>query len=205
VRKIIIIAIATMAILALVAAFAFAGSNCGASAKQASDSKATCSLSKTDAKLTSAATCTAAEKEACAAKLGISAEECADLCKSGSLTMVNMSVKGMTCGGCESDVKTALQAVPGVVNVSKVCYKSGSASVYLDTRKGKSDAVVSAVTNKGYQVEIIPAVATTTTDIKEASPHTCSIETCSVKDKAACGASAKKTSTTIKANADGTQ
>ena len=190
-----------MAILALAAAFVFAGSNCGVSAKQASASKATCYLSETGAHHADGKACSPAEKEACAAKLGISVEECEDLCKSGSLTMVNMSVKGMTCGGCESDVKTALKAVPGVVNVSKVCYKSGSASVYLDTRKGKSDAVVSAVANKGYQVDIIPAVATTTT-VSDAK--TASSKTCSIGSKAACGASAKKTGTT-KASADGTQ
>ena len=201
-RKIFIIAIATMAILALGYSFAFAGVDCNA--KKSAACRATCSLTETGAHQADAKAkaCSPAEKEACAAKLGISVEECEAMCKSGSLTMINMSVKGMTCAGCEADVKTALQAVPGVMNVGEVCHKSGSATVFFDTSKGKSDAVVSAVVNKGYKAEIIPAVATTTTgsDAKMASSKTCSIGS----KAACCAAAAKKTSTT-KTSADGTQ
>jgi len=202
VRKVFIIAIATMAILALGCSFALAGIDCQANAKKSAACKATCSVPETGAKQANAKDCSPAEKEACAAKLGISVEECEAMCKSGSLTMINMSVKGMTCAGCEADVKTALQAVPGVMNVGEVCHKSGSATVFFDTSKGKSDAVVSAVVNKGYKAEIVPAVATTTTgsDAKMASSKTCSIGS----KAACCAAAAKKTSTT-KTSADGTQ
>jgi len=189
-----------MAILALGCSFAFAGVDCNA--KKSAACKATCSVSETGAHQVDAKACSPAEKEACAAKLGISVEECEAMCKSGSLTMINMSVKGMTCAGCEADVKTALQAVPGVMNVGEVSHKSGSATVFFDTRKGKSDAVVSAVVNKGYKAEIIPAVATTTTggDAKMASSKACSIG-----NKAACCAAAAKKTSTTKTSADGTQ
>jgi copper chaperone len=65
----------------------------------------------------------------------------------------------MTCGGCENSVKTALEDVPGVIKVAKISYKDGVALVCFDPEKGKTDAMTTAVTNKGYEAEIIPAVA----------------------------------------------
>lgn len=75
-----------------------------------------------------------------------------------------MSVKGMTCAGCEGSVTTALKATPGVFEVAKVDHKAGVAIVIVDKTVVKNDVLATTVTNKGYEAQIMPAVATTTTD-----------------------------------------
>ncbi|MEW5796128.1 MAG: cation transporter [Candidatus Zixiibacteriota bacterium] len=110
--------------------------------------------------------CTPGEAAACAAKMGMSVEECQKLCASGEYTMVNMSIKGMTCGGCESSVTASLAQMPGVVKVGKVSYKEGTAFVMVDPKKVKSESLLKAVSDKGFQAEIVPAVSVTTVDSK---------------------------------------
>jgi copper chaperone len=193
-RKAFVMAVALLAVMAFSVAPIFACGNKDAKAEKASaDAKYTCSSKKADAEkanvemVSSKSGCTAADgakaamvsvhadeacicpamaAKDCAAKMGMTVEECMALCKSGDLTMVSMNVEGMTCGGCEKSIKAALMKVPGVVTVKSVDYKSGTAVVYLDTRKGESNDVVTAVTNKGYKAEIIPAVATMDTESK---------------------------------------
>ncbi len=171
-------------LFALVALPVSAGEACGAKAKtidakQASAKSETGFCSKTAAK-------------ECSSVLGISEEECVKLCEDGSIKLINMSVKGMTCGGCENKVTTQLTKVPGVLKVSNVSHKDGIASFYLDTRKGKTDAAVAVVAANGYAVEVIPAVATTATAVnatgaKGCDPVACA-KSCDTKDKAACDA-----------------
>lgn len=57
-----------------------------------------------------------------------------------------LTITGMTCGHCETAVRNALKAVPGVQDV-KVDLKGGSAIV-----EGAADpqALVAAVTDEGY-------------------------------------------------------
>lgn len=134
------------------------------------------------------------DKAACAAACkGMSASECAAKCASlsgeelgkhmgynGKLQLVNMSVKGMTCGGCESSVKASLEKIDGVVKVCNISYKENMAVVVIDPAKVKSDVITTAVTNKGYTAEIIPAVATSGTSTTDAHKG------CSAEQKAAC-------------------
>jgi copper chaperone CopZ len=198
--------IAMVAILAFAAAPIFA---CGekastANAEKASSKGYSCSSSKgtgTSASLVSSDSkanfCYSTAAKECAEAMGMTEEECIALCKSGKLTMVNMSIDGMTCGGCENSLTASLMKVPGVVYVHSISHKTGTASVYLDTREGKSDAVVTAVTNKGYTAEIIPAVATaeTTTGTKTAN----SKAGCSTSKSACSSKKAGTTATTVKA------
>jgi copper chaperone len=189
---------ATIFILAALALMAFAVSPIFACDK---DAKTSASTGTTNAQMvgektgcTAHGTMTAAECAAkcanmspaeCAAKCGSMSE--ADLAKmcnyDGKVQMVNMSVKGMTCGGCESSVKASLEKVPGVVKVCAVSYKDNMAVVVIDPTKTKTDALTTAVSNKGYAVEVIPAVATTTTGTAGKS--------CSASQKAACAAAGK--------------
>lgn len=159
--------------------------------------------SKTNAAMASTgdkAACTAAHGEKltaadCAKMMNMSAEDCAKQCGyAGEMKMVNMNIKGMTCGGCEKSVTTALEKVDGVVKVISVNYADGSALVCYDPTKVKSDVITTAVANKGYQVEVIPAVATTGTDSK--------MKACSPADKAACASKEAKASLT---GAEGTK
>ena len=113
--------------------------------------------------------------------------------------MVSMNITGMTCGGCESSVTAALEKMEGVVSVKKVCSESGTAIVYVDPAKMKDKNVMtSAVANKGFNAEIIPAVATTTVNADgkvctEAEMAACAAA-CAAKKVDATAATAKKVS-----------
>ena len=82
----------------------------------------------------------------------------------GKCATLTMSVKGMTCGGCESSVKEALMSDKGVIKVVSVDYKAGKAVVCYDPDKVETGKLAALVSDKGYQAEIMPAVATSTTD-----------------------------------------
>lgn len=184
-RKIFTIGLTVIVAMALISSAALAGESCGA--KKKSDAKAT--VQKASA---SAGFCQETAVKECSSAMGVSEEECRALCESGELTMVKMSVDGMTCAGCEAGVTSALEKVPGVVKVVKVCHESGSAAFYLDTRKGKSEDAVKAVASKGYKTEIIPAVATVTemTDAKAAHAG-CDPAACASKGKPGCSMTKK--------------
>jgi copper chaperone CopZ len=83
----------------------------------------------------------------------------------GEWSTRTISVRGMTCTSCEKSISAALAEVPGVVEVVKVCHKSAEAVVRVDAEKVKDAELTVAITNKGYQAEVIPAVAKTT-DLK---------------------------------------
>ncbi|MFQ5498987.1 MAG: heavy-metal-associated domain-containing protein [Candidatus Zixiibacteriota bacterium] len=179
-KRILIFTFAAVAILALASAGLFAGPSCSAKKADAS--------SKTGAKLTSAngANCDA-HKAYCQ---GLSKEECKQLCddvKAGKASFQSISVKGMTCGGCESKVTTALESTPGVLKVIKVSYQDGTALVLTDPAKASNDVITTAVSNTGFQAEIIPAVAKSTTASGKGA-------SCSASSKKSCSASASKAS-----------
>jgi copper chaperone len=196
-RKLFTLSLAALAILAFAVSPILAGDNCTAaqkaacagkeaSAKMTSD-KGGCPMMKNAAATTSDAKCTAHGTSA-----AMTPEECAKLCGKdvGKCEMVNMSVKGMTCGGCEYTVTTALEKVPGVLKVVSVSYKEGTALVCIDPTTCKGEALTTAVSNSGYEAQVVPAVATTTTATAPAAmDHS---KACSPENKAACEAAAKK-------------
>jgi copper chaperone len=137
------------------------------------------------------------EKGACTAHgdMKMSAAECAAKCAAmspedlakcvkydGQAQMINMSVKGMTCGGCENSVKASLEKIDGVVKVMSISYTDNTAMVVIDPTKTKPEVLTTAIVNKGYTAEVIPAVATTTTTMSEAH------KSCTPEQKAACAA-----------------
>lgn len=151
-------------------------------------SGSSCGSKETGAKMT-AAECA----KACASKgtmtAQMSPEECAKMCGyNGTSAMANMSIKGMTCGGCETSVKSALEKVPGVIKVVSIDHKAGSALVCYDPAKVKTELLTTTVSNKGFAAEIIPAVATSGTPAQG--------KVCSPEAKAACEAKAKGASGT---------
>lgn len=211
-RKQIILAIAAIAVLALVAAPAFACPSCFAKGDKAACSaklgklssadKAACSARLT--KLASAdtrAACSAADKAACLAKYGMSEEECRAICKEigDNCVLTNISIKGMTCGGCEKSVTRALLETPGVVKVVKVSFKDGLALVAVDPTKSESNGLIQAVSSQGFDAQIIPAVARTS-DRSSAkfsgSNYSCSAHANFSGSKYSCPLKAKASGTT---------
>lgn len=180
-------------------------------------SKTTASNDKAANKLVSGkSSCSASEKTAQLAS------DDAAAC-GAKYTLVAMNIKGMTCGGCEESVKTALANVEGVMSVKEVSYESGTAKVYIDKAKMKdNNLLTTAVSNKGYVAEVIPAVAKTqtvnshgktcTAAEKAACAKTCTAaekaacaKTCTAAEKAACAAKAKDQANATAASAAGTK
>jgi copper chaperone CopZ len=151
--------------------------------------------------------CTPEHAAACAAKLGISPEECQKLCASGEYTHVNMSIKGMTCTGCENTITTCLQALPGVVKVGVVSYKDGTAFVLVDPKKVTNEDLVTAINDKGYKAEVIPAVSVTPAGAQTVgAQHPCgaaAASACAKKCAKPCGAATPKTDKTDKSDKGG--
>ncbi len=68
-------------------------------------------------------------------------------------TTVQLSVKGMHCGGCETKFKSAAQEIKGVTEVNAVSAANGSATVTYDEKAISSEALVKALADKtGYTV-----------------------------------------------------
>lgn len=65
--------------------------------------------------------------------------------------MIELEVKGMTCGHCEMAVRKALAKVPGVTAVVAVDRSANRAAV-----EGEADtaALVAAVKAEGYQARV---------------------------------------------------
>ena len=65
---------------------------------------------------------------------------------------VSLSVIGMKCGGCETNVTNKLQAVEGVLLV-KASSKNRSVNVEFDADKTSLDMITAAIIDAGYSVE----------------------------------------------------
>jgi copper chaperone CopZ len=192
VKKIIMPAIAALAILAVVSMPAYAGPGCGKGDKPA------CSA------IGFKAACGDADKGVCMTKYGMTEEDCKEVCTTlaGNCDFAEISIKGMTCNGCETILTTALEKVPGVAKVVMISYKDGKAVVAVDRKKAKDDFLVKAVADNGYKAEIIPAVATTV----ETKPAAQSVEkskvSCDATTKAACAATGKSCPSVAKKKGD---
>ena len=92
----------------------------------------------------------------CAAKGDVikTAEKKADEVETMSkFATAEFSVKGMTCGGCENQVKTTLMNIDGVDDVAKVCHVSEQAVIKYDPAKINPTDLASAITKLGYKSE----------------------------------------------------
>lgn len=194
-RKVLFVGFVVMAFVAMGAFAAFAcegNAACSYSAKTAS-AKSGCSLAKTTSKLVSSdasskysgsladgpvcayknskssaklasAICSPEQIEACLASVKANHAELCAAAKDCNYT--RMSIKGMTCGGCENTIKAALMNIDGVNKVLGVCYKSGYAAVCANPVEASNEVLLKAVSAKGFDAEIIPAVAIISTDAK---------------------------------------
>jgi copper chaperone CopZ len=164
VRKFLTVGLTALAFMALVAADV---SSCGAekaSGKSCGSAEMTksktCSMDKTA--MTGAKGCCSRSKKATTGTQS-TAEAASEHCKSeGKCEHKTLSIKGMTCEKCERTVTTALSQVPGVIKVTYVSYEEGIANVCVEPAKISEEALTTAVVNKGFEAEIIPAVAKTT-------------------------------------------
>jgi copper chaperone len=63
-----------------------------------------------------------------------------------------LTVSGMKCGGCESNVTAKLKAIEGISSV-KASSQDKEVSVEYDADKTDPSAIKDAITNAGYTVE----------------------------------------------------
>jgi copper chaperone CopZ len=97
--------------------------------------------------------------------------------------VVNLAVAGMHCENCVTKVDKALRGVEGVKDV-KVDLKSQSAVVTLAVATVKSDVLIKAVSDVGFEASLGKAVSSTSKEEK--------CEGCSEKDSKKEGAEKKE-------------
>lgn len=65
---------------------------------------------------------------------------------------VSLAVTGMKCGGCESNVKTKLNTVDGVLSI-EASSKENKVEVEFDEGKTSVEAISAAIVDAGFGVE----------------------------------------------------
>ena len=65
---------------------------------------------------------------------------------------VSLTVTGMKCGGCETNVTGKLQAIDGVLSV-KASSKDNEVDVEFDAEKTSLDVITDVITEAGFSVE----------------------------------------------------
>lgn len=63
-------------------------------------------------------------------------------------------VEGMTCGGCETAVKTVVKKLDGVEKVD-ASHRDKQATVTYDRAKVTSEQIVAAIERLGYKAELV--------------------------------------------------
>ncbi len=63
-----------------------------------------------------------------------------------------LTVTGMKCGGCETNVSGKLSAIDGVISV-KAAFKDETVSVDYDTEKTTLDTIKDTITGAGFLVK----------------------------------------------------
>ena len=112
---------------------------------------------------------------------------------------LNLSVKGMTCAGCENKVKAALTGIDGVVETKKVCSESDRASLTYDPSVVSEEQIMAVLKEKtGYAIAVVKSAGMTEADAKKACSAECKKDCCAGKSKASC---AKKKASCAKSKA----
>jgi len=62
---------------------------------------------------------------------------------------VSLTVTGMKCGGCESNVTDKLKAIDGVLSVN-ASYKDNEVNVEFDAEKTSLDIIEDAIIDAGF-------------------------------------------------------
>ena len=63
--------------------------------------------------------------------------------------LVTLDVQGMTCAGCETNVKLALKDVEGVRNV-EASYEAAEAIITVNPEKANEQEIIDAINKIGY-------------------------------------------------------
>lgn len=79
------------------------------------------------------------------------AKNTAVVASQGDLQKVEFTIKGMTCTGCEHHVKSEVNKLDGIIEVS-VSYEKGNAIVKFDKTKTSIEAITAAIDSTGYKV-----------------------------------------------------
>jgi copper chaperone len=66
--------------------------------------------------------------------------------------LVSLTVTGMKCGGCETNVKTKLDTLDGVISV-EAKNKENKVDVEFDAALTNVEAISQAITDAGFVVE----------------------------------------------------
>lgn len=69
---------------------------------------------------------------------------------------MQINIKGMVCGGCETVIEETLGAMEGVAEV-KADYPSGQCTFSFEEQQISLEDIYKAIEDKGYQVELTPA------------------------------------------------
>ena len=70
---------------------------------------------------------------------------------SDNIQEVKFNVSRMTCASCEEHVKSEVNKLPGIINVSANS-KEGSAFIRFDNSKTNKEAIIKAINTTGYKV-----------------------------------------------------
>lgn len=68
-----------------------------------------------------------------------------------NIALANFEIEGMTCQGCEEEVKHEVSQLPGFIE-AQVNHETGKATVKFDKSKTSLEQVVSAINKTGYKV-----------------------------------------------------
>lgn len=68
-----------------------------------------------------------------------------------AVVSVDLSVKGMTCTGCENTIKDGVSDIPGVLDVS-ASFQEGRTTVKFDTTLTNHRQISEAISKRGYEV-----------------------------------------------------
>ncbi len=102
---------------------------------------------------------------------------------------LNLSVKGMHCGGCETKFKTVATGINGIKEVTSVSASNSNAVIVYDEKATTSDNIVKSLAEQtGYTVSVTSGAAVTTATGK---PAGCCMSgqsnpACKQSDKAKC-------------------
>ena len=104
-------------------------------------------------------------------------------------TTLNLTVKGMHCGGCETKFKTVASGIDGIKEVTSVSAANSNAVIVYDEKTTSSDKIVKSLAEQtGYTVSASAGAAVTTATGKPAGCCMAgqSNPSCKDKDKAKC-------------------
>ena len=104
-------------------------------------------------------------------------------------TTLNLTVKGMHCGGCETKFKTAAAGINGIKEVTSVSAANGNAVIVYDEKQTTAEKAVKELAEQsGFTVSASAGAAVTTATGKPAGCCMAgqSNPSCKDKDKAKC-------------------